>query len=66
MQTSYVHPTILFRYLQTTVAYAICFVGHLSINQTLELETPQPVKIFTSDKPTYPGSGAQWLAIGKW
>src|SRR5271163_1350600 len=39
MRTSYVHPTILFRYLQTTVAYAICFVGHLSINQTLELET---------------------------
>jgi hypothetical protein len=24
-------------YLQTTVTYTICFVGHLSINQTLEL-----------------------------
>lgn len=28
-----------FRYLQTTVTYTICFVGHLSIIQTLELET---------------------------
>ena len=43
--------------LQTTLTYTICFVGHLSINQSLEL---------LGRSLPYPGSGPQWLAMEKW